>query len=180
MMTGKRKGVYRPYALADGYVDSEVLRPDGRHRESQHRVVAAHALGRALGPAVVHHVDDDRGDNIGSNLVILENQSEHMALHARRAVLRAGGDPFNDVLCWICGRLATKAEAAADSERGRRHLGCIRAYVRASAAKREQRYAAMPPIPCACGCGEMIPPITKRRVPAKFKHGHNGRIVGGA
>jgi 5-methylcytosine-specific restriction endonuclease McrA len=46
---------------------------------------------------------------------------------------------------------------------------------------KEQRYrlrrkaaiAAMPKIPCACGCGTPIPPLTTTGRPAKYKHGHN-------
>lgn len=28
---------------------------------------------------------------------------------------------------------------------------------------------------CACGCGELIPRINKKRRPAKYKHGHNAK-----
>lgn len=35
--------------------------------------------------------------------------------------------------------------------------------------------AAMPPIPCACGCGSMIPPVTAKGKPARWKPGHNAR-----
>lgn len=31
----------------------------------------------------------------------------------------------------------------------------------------------MPKIPCACGCGEMIPPLNTNLKPAIYKHGHN-------
>ncbi len=31
----------------------------------------------------------------------------------------------------------------------------------------------MPKIPCECGCGTMIEPITKKLVPARFARGHN-------
>ena len=49
-----------------------------------------------------------------------------------------------------------------------------------SGAERVRRYherrmaeiAAMPPIPCGCGCGELIPPINKKLKPATYKHGH--------
>lgn len=37
------------------------------------------------------------------------------------------------------------------------------------------KYAAMPPIPCECGCGEVIPPLTKLGTPAHFKKGHHRR-----
>lgn len=41
---------------------------------------------------------------------------------------------------------------------------------------REKKYAEwanLPPIPCACGCGKMIPPINKNGIPATYAHGHN-------
>ena len=38
--------------------------------------------------------------------------------------------------------------------------------------KRQDR---APKIPCGCGCGELIPSITRRGYPAKFKNGHGQR-----
>lgn len=41
---------------------------------------------------------------------------------------------------------------------------------------RKRKYAewdALPRIPCACGCGETIPPINRQGKTAKYKHGHN-------
>lgn len=46
-------------------------------------------------------------------------------------------------------------------------------------AKKEAEWAAMPPIPCTCGCGTMIPPINKRGKPAQYVSvAHAGRIAG--
>ena len=50
-----------------------------------------------------------------------------------------------------------------------------------SNAQRQKEYQArkwvkvleMPKIPCGCGCGEMIPPLTKQFKPATYKLGHN-------
>lgn len=50
-----------------------------------------------------------------------------------------------------------------------------------SPAERQKRYKKrkwqkvleMPKIPCACGCGTMIPPLTKEFKPARYAHGHN-------
>lgn len=39
--------------------------------------------------------------------------------------------------------------------------------------KRYQEIDEMPKVPCACGCGTMIAPITKMLRPATFAHGHN-------
>jgi len=41
---------------------------------------------------------------------------------------------------------------------------------------REKRFAeiaAMPKIPCECGCGTLIAPITTKMVPARYARGHN-------
>jgi len=48
-------------------------------------------------------------------------------------------------------------------------------------AERQARYRinkykaldSLPKIPCACGCGNLIPSINKLGKPAKYKHGHN-------
>jgi hypothetical protein len=85
-----------------------VYAPNHPHARSkyvrEHRLVAEKAIGHVL-PAsmVMHHVNDVGDDNRGSNLVVLENQSEHRKLHARRAVLRAGGNPWTDRMCADCG-----------------------------------------------------------------------------
>lgn len=54
--------------------------------------------------------------------------------------------------------------------------------MRLSPAERQQRHrqkkyaewASMPPVPCQCRCGTLIPPTNKNGLPAKFAHGHNG------
>jgi hypothetical protein len=129
-----------------GYVRSTVRRGLGRGRERLHRVIASRVIGRPIGRAVVHHVDDDRANNRNDNLVVLENQGEHASLHYRRDVLRAGGDPFSDALCALCRSVHPKAESfkqAGGSWRGRacdnaykreryaRNLHTVRAYWRA-------------------------------------------------
>jgi len=39
--------------------------------------------------------------------------------------------------------------------------------------KRAEQRQALSKIPCYCGCGALIPPITIQGKPARFKHGHN-------
>lgn len=70
----------------------------------EHVLVAERAIGHSLPRgASVHHVDDDRHHNVGSNLCVLQDEREHHALHKRRRVLRAGGNPWTDRLCSNCG-----------------------------------------------------------------------------
>lgn len=72
----------------------------------EHVRVAEEALGKKLPPgAQVHHVNGDKRDNRNSNLVICENQEYHSLLHVRARVLRAGGDPDTQRICWGCRRL---------------------------------------------------------------------------
>jgi hypothetical protein len=88
-------------------------------RSYEHIEVAARALGKPLpSKAIVHHVNDNTRDNRPSNLVILQDTTEHDALHYRRKVLRAGGDPWTQHLCAKCGGL--KAPPAFYKQNGRR------------------------------------------------------------
>lgn len=70
----------------------------------EHRAVVERVVGKPLPPrAVIHHVNDNERDNRPANLVVLQNTTEHTALHYRRRVLRAGGDPWTHHLCVQCG-----------------------------------------------------------------------------
>src|SRR3990167_5515273 len=74
-------------------------------RTYEHILVAEKALGRRLPPgAIVHHVDEDPTNNAPTNLVILQSQAEHLALHARLRIQRAGGDPWTEKICSKCQR----------------------------------------------------------------------------
>lgn len=44
--------------------------------------------------------------------------------------------------------------------------------------RRDREIDEMPKVQCACGCGTLIAPFTKRMVPARFAHGHNSRVPG--
>lgn len=69
-----------------------------------HRLRAIQALGRPLpAKAVVHHADGSRRPD--TPLAILENQAEHLRLHARQRVLAAGGNPWVERICDRCRHL---------------------------------------------------------------------------
>lgn len=69
----------------------------------EHVLIAERALGKPLPPGVqVHHVDENRRNNANANLVICQDQSYHHLLHRRARVLRAGGNPNTDLVCFAC------------------------------------------------------------------------------
>jgi hypothetical protein len=95
----------RPRYEHDGYVLIYVPKhprnSNGYVRE--HVLVAETALGKFLpAGAQVHHVNEDKSDNRGSNLVILQSRADHVQLHARLRVMRAGGDPWKHYFCPGC------------------------------------------------------------------------------
>ena len=56
-------------------------------------------------PHIVHHVDGDKLNNSPDNLVILENQQEHMRLHQRKRIQDRGGDWRVQKICSSCKTL---------------------------------------------------------------------------
>ncbi len=69
-----------------------------------HRLRAERALGKLLPPrAVVHHADGSRSAT--APLVILQNAAEHMQIHARLRIYKAGGNPFHDAICPRCSQV---------------------------------------------------------------------------
>jgi hypothetical protein len=54
-----------------------------RGRVYEHRLVMERFLGRFLDPSeVVHHIDEDRGNNAFENLMLFPNSAEHLHHHA--------------------------------------------------------------------------------------------------
>lgn len=68
-----------------------------------HILVVEKALGHYLMlPACVHHINEIKTDNANTNLVVLQNNAEHRTLHRRLRVLRAGGNPWTQLMCVYC------------------------------------------------------------------------------
>lgn len=89
----------------------------------EHILIAERALGKPLPPkAVVHHANEVKDDNANSNLVILQSQGEHAALHSRLRTWRAGGNPWVERLCGNCGTVKPLAEFRQSPRR--RHPWC--------------------------------------------------------
>jgi hypothetical protein len=87
-----------------------------------HRVRAEKALGHRLPiGAIVHHADGTKNDD--SPLVILQNNTEHFALHRRMRIQAAGGNPWTDLICGTCKRVKAKSEFSSSRNRvtGRHH-----------------------------------------------------------
>lgn len=87
------------------------LAGSSRENTREHVVVAERAFGKALPTkVVVHHFNDNRSDNRNDNLVICQDQSYHMLLHALRRVQLAGGRPFLDRICSTCRAVKSLTE----------------------------------------------------------------------
>lgn len=87
--TSPRKGIGElAYKTDKGYI--KVLLPTHPKADHagyifEHRMVAERCLHRRLDDdEVVHHLDEDRANNLPSNLYVFENNWEHLAFHARR------------------------------------------------------------------------------------------------
>lgn len=127
--------------MGNGYV--AVLDPShpratlrGRY-VAEHVVVAERALGRPLpGKHPVHHVDGNKKNNVGGNLVICENHAYHMLLERRTRALAACGNASAQ-RCRICKRY-DRQDNITVSTHGRG--GHERAYHRSCAAEKRRQF----------------------------------------
>jgi hypothetical protein len=106
-------------------------------RKRWHVLVAEKAIGRELPKgSVVHHADGDKFNNDPSNLVILQNQSEHSLVHVKKTILDHGGDWQTERYCRTCDTVKVKDEFGPDKRtfdgRQERCRECVRAYKRAA------------------------------------------------
>lgn len=102
-----------------------------------HVIAAERALGRALPDgAVVHHVNEDKSDNRGANLVICPSMKYHALLHIRTKALAETGDA-NKRKCKICRTYDDPDKLRILDNGAVYHLECNRAHVSAYAARRK-------------------------------------------
>jgi hypothetical protein len=63
----------------------------GKHR-LQHRVIMEQIIGRPLLPSeIVHHDDENRGNNDPSNLILCKDNKEHQLIHLRKRASKECG-----------------------------------------------------------------------------------------
>jgi hypothetical protein len=68
-------------------------------------------LGHKINPKIaIHHINKNRKDNRGSNLIVCQDQGYHLFIHARQRIVDAGGNPRNDKICSHCHSVKPKSE----------------------------------------------------------------------
>jgi hypothetical protein len=72
----------------------------------EHILKAEKALGKPLPKGVeIHHVDENRRNNVNSNLVVCQDRAYHKLLHARARLIRLGCIPGKEYPCCVCKRI---------------------------------------------------------------------------
>lgn len=99
----------KKFCSRECYGKSKIIK--NRHRTRPHVLIAEKILGKRLpNIAVVHHVNQNKKDNRPSNLVICQDQSYHLLIHARQRIVDAGGNPKTDRICTKCKQIKSKTE----------------------------------------------------------------------
>ena len=120
---------------SNGYV--LVSRPDHPRANQgyilEHVAMAEAALGRYLpSGAEVHHVDENKSNNVPGNLVICENRAYHALLHKRARALAACGNPAAH-RCYFCGQYDKQGDIFVTKQGKSHHRRC-------EAADQRRRY----------------------------------------
>lgn len=113
-----------------GYV---AVASSGKKRQ-EHRIIAERAIGKQLPIGTeVHHVNGDRADNRGENLVVCPDRAYHKLLHVRQEALNACLNPrFRK--CPFC-KTYSDPDLMSKSKHGRHyyHAACRTKYNRSHA-----------------------------------------------
>lgn len=131
----------------------------------EHRLVMEEYLGRYLEPyELVHHINEDPLDNRIENLQLVNGgRAEHATIHK---IINQS----KDFRCYNCGNKTYVnpqgyAVWCGLKKTGKRYCKkCWESVIESS---------LYPKIYCKCGCGELIPSVTKGRWKAQYKLGHN-------
>lgn len=108
------KGGYRQITIAP------------KKHQLEHIIVAEKALGRKLPKgAEVHHVDENRLNNVGSNLVICPDIAYHKLLHRRTNAINAGCPPHWRK-CMLCGEYGDPETMKKHSGNNLAHRSCTK------------------------------------------------------
>lgn len=90
----------------------------------RHVLAAEKAIGKKLPLGVeVHHVDDDRGNDTNSNLIVCQDRAYHMLLHKRTKALKISGHA-NWITCQICKQYSPPEEIKSYSNGVKWHPAC--------------------------------------------------------
>lgn len=114
-------------------------RAKGHGQIYEHVFIAEQALGHYLPDGVeVHHVDENPRNNTRTNLVICQDQAYHMLLHRRARVLRAGGNPNTQGLCYVCKMVKDLTSFNKSTRRRSGYQTCCAECGRANSRRRRQ------------------------------------------
>ena len=121
----------------DGY---ERVQRDGK-QTLRHVAIAEMALGKPLpSGAIVHHVDEDKGNNAHGNLVICPNQAYHLLLHRRQRAQNACGNA-NWMRCAFCRQYDDPSRMTKQSKTMLCHSACRASYQRGKLLRRKEAIA---------------------------------------
>lgn len=102
------------------------------------RLMAEKALGKELPKGViVHHIDENTGNDLGNNLVICEDKKYHRLLHLRTNAIR-NGKPANFRKCRFCKQYDSP-ENLRIFIAGVHHKECINQYYKTKRRKMNER-----------------------------------------